>query len=129
MPYVPSTRKIISSYDVVFDEKKSSALAYTSQPYAEVMAMHPDVSMRTIDTTEEVMDKLDVFQFIFGKIDEFRWWDLEIISADAGLQFVWTDFKEELKTCGVTGKSGNERTSQRYTENVAYNCTLSYGTC
>ena len=31
--YVPSTRKIISSYDVVFDESFSIALAYTSQPY------------------------------------------------------------------------------------------------
>ena len=28
--YVPSTRKIISSYDVVFEESLSSALAYTS---------------------------------------------------------------------------------------------------
>ena len=31
--YVPITRKIISSYDVVFDEIFSSVLAYTSQPY------------------------------------------------------------------------------------------------
>ena len=31
--YVPSTRKIIYSYDVVFDESFSIALAYTSQPY------------------------------------------------------------------------------------------------
>ena len=31
--YVPSTRKVISSYDVVFDESFSSALAYTAQPY------------------------------------------------------------------------------------------------
>ena len=31
--YVPSTRKIIYSYDVVFDESFSSALAYMSQPY------------------------------------------------------------------------------------------------
>ena len=37
--YVPSTRKIISSYDVVFDESFSSALAYTSQTYSEAMAM------------------------------------------------------------------------------------------
>ena len=29
--YVPSTRKIISSYDVVFDESFSRELAYTSQ--------------------------------------------------------------------------------------------------
>ena len=32
--YTPSTRKIISSYDVVFDESVSSALAYTSRPYS-----------------------------------------------------------------------------------------------
>ena len=42
--YVPITRKIISSYDVVFDEKKSSALAYMSQPYSEEMAMRPAVT-------------------------------------------------------------------------------------
>ena len=41
--YVPSTSKIISSYDVVFDEIFYSALAYTSQPYSEEMAMRPDV--------------------------------------------------------------------------------------
>ena len=28
-------------------------------------------------TTEEVMDKLDIFQFRFGKMDQFGWWDLE----------------------------------------------------
>ena len=32
--YVPSTRKIISSYNVVFGESFSSALAYTSRPYS-----------------------------------------------------------------------------------------------
>ena len=26
-------------------------------------------------TTEEVMDKLDTIQAIFGKVDEFGWWD------------------------------------------------------
>ena len=31
--YITSTRKIISSYDVVFDESVSSTFAYTSQPY------------------------------------------------------------------------------------------------
>ena len=38
-------------------------------------------------TTEEVMDKLDMFQSIFGNIDQFVWCDLEIISADAVTQF------------------------------------------
>ena len=42
--YVPSTKKIISSYDVVFDESLSSALAYTSQPYPEAMVMLPAVT-------------------------------------------------------------------------------------
>ena len=32
------------SYDVVFDEKNSSALSYTSRPYAEAMAMRPEVT-------------------------------------------------------------------------------------
>ena len=35
-------------------------------------------------TAEEVMDKLDMFQSIFGKIDKFGWRYLERISADAG---------------------------------------------
>ena len=41
--YVPSTRRIFSSNDVVFDEK-NSALAYTSPPYSEALAMRPTVS-------------------------------------------------------------------------------------
>ena len=42
--YVKSTRKIISSYDVVFDEIFSSALAYTSRHYSEEMDMNPSVT-------------------------------------------------------------------------------------
>ena len=45
-------------------------------------------------TTEEVMDKLDMFQSRFGKIDQFRWWDLERISAYSGTQFTSTEFKD-----------------------------------
>ena len=52
-------------------------------------------------TTEEVMDKLDMFQSRFGKINEFGWWYIERISSDAGKQFTSTDFKEEFQTCGV----------------------------
>ena len=44
--------------------------------------------------TEEVMDKLDMFQSRFVKIDEFEWWGLEIILADSGTQFTSTDFKQ-----------------------------------
>ena len=46
-------------------------------------------------TNAEVLDKLDMFKSRFGKIDQFGWWDLEIISADAGTQFTSTEFKEE----------------------------------
>ena len=42
--YVPSTRKVIYSYDVVFDESFSSALSYTSRPYSEAMTMRPAVT-------------------------------------------------------------------------------------
>ena len=52
-------------------------------------------------TTEEVMDKLDMFQSRFWKIDQFGWLDLEIFSADAGTQFTSTEFKDECQTCGV----------------------------
>ena len=38
-------------------------------------------------TTEEVIDKLDMFQNIFEKIDEFGWYNLERISANAGKLF------------------------------------------
>ena len=44
-------------------------------------------------TTEEVMDKLDIFQPRFRKIDEFGWWDLERNSADASTQFTSTEFQ------------------------------------
>ena len=53
-------------------------------------------------TTAEVMDKLDMFQSRFGKIDQFGWWDLERILADAGTQFTSTEFKEECQTCRVS---------------------------
>ena len=46
-------------------------------------------------TTEEVIDKLDIFQSRFGKIDQFGWCDLERLSSDAGTQFTLTDFKDE----------------------------------
>ena len=42
--YVPSTRKLIYSYDIVFDESFSSALSYTSRHYSEAMVMRPAVT-------------------------------------------------------------------------------------
>ena len=39
----PHKRKIVSLYNVVFDEGFSSSLSHMSQPYTEVMAMQPVV--------------------------------------------------------------------------------------
>ena len=52
-------------------------------------------------TTEEVLDKLDMFQSRFGKINQFGWWDLQRISTDAVTQFTSTKFKEEFQLRGV----------------------------
>ena len=38
-------------------------------------------------TTEEVMDKLYMFQEISVKVNEFGWWYMEIILTDAGTHF------------------------------------------
>ena len=51
-------------------------------------------------TTEEVMDKL-YFSIYNWKIEEFGWWDLEMIFADAGTRFTSTEFQEKCQTRGV----------------------------
>ena len=49
--YVSHTWKIIYLYDVVFDERFSIGLEYTSRPYAEAMAMRLAVSYIPYDTS------------------------------------------------------------------------------
>ena len=68
--YVPSTRKIISSYDVVFDEKKSSALEYASQPYSEAMVVRPSVTYTPCATSsrEQTGNIITFAQFEEGDI-------------------------------------------------------------
>ena len=63
--YVPSNRKVILSYDVVFDESFSSALAYTSRPYSEAMAMRPEVTYTPYATSlkEQTGDVITFEQF------------------------------------------------------------------
>ena len=51
--YVLSTRKVISSYDIRFDEIFVSALSYTSRPYAEAMAMRPTVTYTLYATSSK----------------------------------------------------------------------------
>ena len=67
--YVPSTRKIISSYNVVFDESFSSVLAYTSQPYSEAMVMRTAVRYTPYGTSsiEQTGDIITFAQFVLLK--------------------------------------------------------------
>ena len=68
--YVPSTKKIISSYEIVFDEIFSSALAYKSQPYSEAMAMRLAVTYTPCATSlrEQTGDIITFTQFEEGNI-------------------------------------------------------------
>ena len=92
MDIVPSTSPKSLTSDTTFSNYLLSVDAYS-----KITKLY---GMQKI-TTEKVMDKLDMFQSRFGKIDQFGWWDLERISEDAGMQFTSTEFKDECQTCGV----------------------------
>ena len=47
------------------------------------------------------MDKLDIFQARYLKLDEFGWWDLEIIQTDSITQFTSKKFQKNLSVHGV----------------------------
>ena len=57
-------------YDFVYDEKKSSALSYTSRPYAEAMAMCPTVTYTpyTTSSKEQTGDVITFTQFEEGNL-------------------------------------------------------------
>ena len=82
---IPSTAPKTLTGDTTFSNYLLTVFSYSKIPKV--------YGMEKI-TTEEVMDKLDMFQSRFGKIDEFGWWDLENISADAGTQFTLKEFKQ-----------------------------------
>ena len=65
-----STRKVISSYDVVFDESFSSSLSYTSRSYSEAMAMCPAVTYTPYGTSsrEQTGDVITFAHFEEGNI-------------------------------------------------------------
>ena len=68
--YVQSTRKVISLYNVRFDESFVSALSYTSRPYAEAMAMRPAVTYTAYTTysKEQTGDVIMFAQFEEGNL-------------------------------------------------------------
>ena len=67
-------------------------------------------------STEEVMDKLDMFQPRFEKINGFGWWDLERISGDVELQIYLDGVQRRMPNSQSSfdvrssGILGNERT-------------------
>ena len=46
--------------------------------------------------TEEFMNKLDMFQARFGKVDESGWWDMDRIQTEYGMHFTSREFQEGL---------------------------------
>ena len=92
MDIIPETPPKHLTSDTTFSNYHLSVDAYSKTPKL-------DVTERI--TNEEVIDKLDMFQARFGKIDKFGWWDLGIISADAGTLFTSMEFQDEYQTCGV----------------------------
>ena len=67
MDIIPSTASKSLTSDTTFSNYLLIIDAYSKIPKL--------YGMEKI-TTEEVTDKLDMFQSRFGKIDEFGWWDL-----------------------------------------------------
>ena len=84
MDIIPSTASKSLTSDTTF-----STYILIVDAYSKIPKLY---GMEKIKT-EEVMDKLDMFQSIFGEIDEFGWWDLERISVDAGNKCTSTEFK------------------------------------
>ena len=52
-------------------------------------------------TTEEVMDKLDMFQETFGKLHAFGWWDIYRIQTDSGMHFSSKEFQGGISVRGA----------------------------
>ena len=89
MDIIPSTATKILTSDTTFS---NYILIFDS--YSKILKLYGIEKL----TTDKGMDKLDMIQSRFGKIDKFGLWDLEIFSADAGTQFTLTYFKQECQT-------------------------------
>ena len=47
-------------------------------------------------TTDKYIDKIDMFQDIYWKEDEFGWWGFEQIQTDIDTQFASKEFQEDI---------------------------------
>ena len=74
----------------------------------DVYSKNPKLYRMEHITSEEVMDKLDMFQAIFGKVYKFIWWYMEIIQTNAGTQFISNKFQEGPYGSGLLGEVSNK---------------------
>ena len=92
MDIIPATSsKILTKY-TIFDNDILILDAYSNIPKL--------YGMENI-TTEELMEKLDMFQAIFGKVDEFGWQDMERIQTGTGTQVTSEKFQNGLSVYEV----------------------------
>ena len=92
MDIIPATFTIILTKDTTF-----ANYLLIVDDYSNITKLY---AMENI-TTEEVMDKLDTFQEIFGKVYEFGWWDRERTQTDSETQFTSKEFQEGLYVHGL----------------------------
>ena len=52
-------------------------------------------------TTEEFMEKIDIFQVRFRKLDQFGWWDFKQNQTNAGMQFTSMEFQKGGSVRGI----------------------------
>ena len=116
--YVPSTRKIISSYNVVFEERFSSALEYTSQPYSEVMAMRPAVTYTPYATSSkgQIGNVITFAQFEEGNIWTKTCNDEE--SGDESDNESITMSKQDMDAINSGDESNNDLISTEMLEDI-----------
>ena len=119
--YVSSTRNIISSYDVVFDETFSSALSYMSRTYSEAMAMPLYVTYTPCATSsrEQYGDIITFTQFEEGNI-----WTKTCNNADSGDEYDDNSImppllrKEEMDTMYSGDESDDDPMSTEMLEDI-----------
>ena len=115
MDILPSTASNVLTRDTTF-----SNYPLIFDAYYKILKLY---GMEKI-TTEEVMDRLDMFQYIFG--NNFSRCRIAIYTD--GVQRRMPNLRSSFDVSGSVS-SGNECKSRSYMENVVYNFTLSYVKC
>ena len=116
--YIPNSRKIISSYDVVFDGIFSSASVYKPQPYSEAMVMHMSVTYTPCDTSsrEQTGNIITLAQFEEGNILSKTRNNLESVDDDSIMPKLMS--KKEMDAIYYGNESNNDLISTEMLEDI-----------